>query len=446
MHKKYTAMNTEKFFAAIDLGSSKITGVVAQKTAEGKLDIIACEQVESKFIRRGEIKNASDTAFQINDIIKKLENNRVLREAKAEIKKVYVGLGGHTLKTVNNTVKRVLGSDEEVTAELVDNMREENFKIKIDNNEIYEIIEQEYIVDDEFEYNPVGMTCFNLQGRYKIICGKPELRKSLQRSFEKANLLEIAGLYISPIATSESVISESEKEMGCALIDFGADTTSVCVFFNGYLRHLAVIPFGGTVVTNDIKDLNLTQSVSEKLKIQFGNAMAEMETDPKNIVIAAESAGHESKTISTSYLASIIEARMDEILDIVWGEIEKSKFAGKLGSGIIITGGASKLNNLDELIKLKTGCDVRYANDNKYLSDDLNPKYREMINSHLIGLLLLADETCVKTKEEVAETTTVKRENKKEKKEKIEGPGLFSNWTKKVGNKLESLFDVDTNM
>lgn len=445
MYQKNTAMNTtENIFAAIDLGSSKITGVVARKTIDGKLDIIACEQVESKFIRRGEVKNVSDTAFQINEIVRKLENNKELREAKLEIKHVYVGLGGHTLKTITNSVKRVLGKDEEVSKELVSNMFEENFKIQVGTNEIYEVIEQEYFVDDELEYNPVGMFCTHLQGKYKIICGKPELRQNLQRSFERANMLGIAGMYISPIATAQGALSERDKEMGCALIDFGAETTSLNIYFNGYLRHLAVIPFGGSVVTNDIKDLNLTQADAEKLKIQFGNALSQDEEErPKQIIIAPASEGQEAKKVSTAYLSKIIEARMDEILDIVLAEIQKSGFENKLGCGIVITGAASKLKNLNELIKLKTGCDVRFANSHMCVNEYANPKHVDYINNHLIGLLLLADKNCVQPKEEMeASPSNAKVEVKKEKLIKKD-KGILG----KLGNSLVSLFEgTDTDM
>ena len=347
-------ISVDNYFAAIDLGSSKITGVVAQKTDEGKITIIACEQTESRSIRCGEVKNLQDTAFRINDIVKKLENHKALRDNKIEIKKVYVGLNGHTIKTQTNNVKRVLGSDEEVTETLINEMLSESWKIRLENSETYEVIEQEFLVDGMLEYNPVGMTCGSVQGSYKIIHGKPELKRNLFRSFEKANQLEVAGMFMSSIATAEAALTETDKEMGCALIDFGADTTSLCVYYNGYLRHVATIPMGGNNITTDIKDLHVTQAIAEKLKLKFGNALASTETK-KNIVIPEQ----EGKTISTTMLASLIEARLDEIFDFVWKEIEKSRFASKLGNGIVMTGGASKLTNIDEFIRFKTGCSVR---------------------------------------------------------------------------------------
>jgi len=427
-------MTTEKeipidnYFAAIDLGSSKITGVVAQKTDEGRINIIACEQTESQGIRRGEIKNLSDCAYKINEIVRKLENHKALRDNKITIKKIYAGLDGYSLKTQAHSVKRILGG-EEVIEKTINEMLSECWKMRLENSETFEVIEQEFLVDGMLEYSPIGMTCDSMQGNYKIIHGKPELKSSLLRSFGKANQLEVAGMFISPIATAEAALTETDKEMGCALIDFGADTTSVCVYYNGYLRHVATVPFGGNVVTSDIKDLHVTQDIAEKIKIKFGNAMATLETR-KHIVIPEQ----EGKTISTEVLASLIEARMDEILDFVWKEIEKSKFASKLGNGIIITGGASKLNNLDKFISSKTGCDVRYASHARHI--DIESKFDEDVNSLVIGLLLLANETCAITKAEVEIEDVVAVPEKPIKGPKIKKPifpTLFD-WVENIFN------------
>ena len=429
----------ENYFAAIDLGSSKITGVVAQKTDEGRINIVACEQTESQGIRRGEVKNLADTAFKINEVVRKLENHKALRDNKIFIKKVYVGLDGHSLKTQAHGVKRILGG-EEVTEETINEMLGECWKMRLENSETFDVIEQEFVVDGMLEYNPVGMTCNGVQGNYKIIHGKPELKRSLLRSFEKANQLEVAGMFISPIATAQAALTETDKEMGCALIDFGADTTSICVYYNGYLRHVATVPFGGNVVTSDIKDLHVTQDIAERIKKKFGNAMASLETK-KNIVIPEQ----EEKMISTEVLASLIEARMDEILDFVWQEIEKSKFASKLGNGIIITGGASKLTNLDKLISSKTGCDVRYANFARHI--DIESKFDETINPLVVGLLLLANETCAVTKE-VIEIEDVAEENEEIKNKKSIKKG-FGTRTKRpivaVTNFFGNLFNLEEN-
>ncbi len=437
-------MTTEQYYAAIDLGSSQITGVVAKKTEIGKIEIIACEQVESACIRRGEVKNTQDTAFQIVEIVKKLENNKALRENKLEIKKMYVGLGGHTLKTQTNYVKRILDTEEDIDESLIEDMYNEIRKKRIENSEVYEVIEQEYLVDDEWEFNPIGMNCGNLQGLYQLIYGKPELRRNLMRSFEKAKQMEIAGLYIAPMATAEAALTETDKEMGCALIDFGADTTSICVYYNGYLRHVAVIPFGGNVITTDIKDLNITKGEAEALKVEFGNAMETLEKD--QTVVLPEQNG---KSVSTTFLASIIEARTSEIMDIVWREIEKSKFAGKLGSGIVITGRGAQLRNIDELIRFKTGCNVRHASHNRHIDENSDSKYNNIINAHIIGLLLLAKDSCVQIKDE----TPAPKEEKGGKgnqggKSTQDGTtnvrkGLFNKITKGLEKGFESLFDVD---
>jgi cell division protein FtsA len=435
---------TNEYITAIDLGSSKITGVVAQKTSEGKIIIHACEQDNSKEIRCGEIKDPSATAYQIVEIVKKLNNNKILRENKIEITKMNVGLGGNSLKTNSNIVKKQFDGNERISSELIAEMEkesEEKFKIQnFENDIIYKIVGQEFIVDGGLEQNPVGLSCSSIIRQYKIIHGKPELQKNLNRSFEVANDstgLEIAQKHIAAIAAAESALTKNDKKNGCVIIDFGAETTSVCVYFNGILRHLAVIGLGGNDITNDIKkEFDLSFGQAEKLKFKLGNALSEID-NKKNVVVSLGN----GKEVSTNILSKIIKDRLEEILDKVWQEVEKSKLASKLENGIIITGGASNLKNLDKLISRKTGKDVLQANYLKHLDNASDSKFNNLVNAELLGLLLLSNVSCTKSKEETETISVTPRKNESGRKK-----NPFVTLWGKIDNVADNLFAEDTKM
>ena len=432
-------MEAEKFFVAIDLGSTKITGALARKTPEGKIDILACETVDAKsIIDCGEIRNTGETASKIKDIINKLNANKILQENELEITTVYVALGGHSITSGTRTNVRLLGKGDEVSKKMIEEMYAENYNLEIENAEIFGVFKQEYLVDDKLEYNPVGMNCFNLQGRYVIVYGKPILKFNLD-SLQKVGDLKLVNEQLAPIASSLAALTDEDIEKGCVFIDFGAETTSVCVYFRGYLRQLFVVPYGGSSVTEDIvKELNMLQADAEKMKIKFGNAMPETEED-RTIIIPSNRENENVPEISTLFVSQVIEARIKEILDLIWKEITEAGLSRYLGAGFVIAGAASKLKNLDKLIELQTGCSAYYADFHKRLELSENNKFSNFDNAVVLGLLMLTNESCVVKKEKpIVSEPEEKKEN------------VFMKFAKRMKKKVDnvgSLFDeVDENI
>jgi cell division protein FtsA len=416
-------INVNNLTVVMDLGTSKIRGMVGRKDVAGQLEIIAVEEIKSMGIKRGMITNLEDAAFCIKRILSLLTNkinnylndNKVDGEKKAyEITDVYVGLNGQSLKTIDSSVRRNLG-EVEVTQEIIQTLYEENRNVKIENGEILDIVTQEYLVDDSDEVNPVGCICTRIEGRYKIVAGKNSLKNNLTMCFQKAGY-NIAGYYLSPVVSASSVVSKEEKELGCAVVDFGAGTTSLTIYYRNILRHISVIPFGSEVITRDIMDLKVVEEVAEKLKVKFGSAMEELVED-YNISTPAR-AGKEGKVISNRFLSAIIEARAEEIFECVIQQIKESGMAGVIDE-LVITGGASLLSNLVEKLKLQTGWDVRIGKPEEqryYLFDE---KYLQPEYSQLIGLLAYAGTGSVKEKwmvEKTDESDDVKAKQPKKKK------------------------------
>jgi len=424
---------TDNLITVIDLGTSEICGVIGRKDNNGCVEILASESVPSKGIRRGAIYNLGDAAFCINNVLTLLKNkinilfNRERSDEEKityEISGVYVGLNGH-IKTVDSRVSRNLGKAE-VTREIIDTLCKESRNIKIGDREVLEVVDQEYLVDDFNEINPVGCICTRIEGCYKVIAGHPDLKSYLYECFERVGC-KIHGVVLSPVATASATLSEEEKELGCAMIDFGAGTTSVVVYYKNILRHVGVIPFGGDTITKDIQDLKISELAAEKLKVKYGSAMEELAED-FNISIPA-AGGKEGKTVDNKFLAGIIEARTEEILDYISGQIEKSGFADRV-NGIVITGGGSQLLNLTEKIELRTGLDVRIGIPDQKAAPAMDTKYLHVEYAQLTGLLIQAKKSCI----------TENGEGVKKKKIKTQGKGIFGT----LFDKFEEIFTEDS--
>jgi len=444
-------LTKDNLVVVIDLGTSKIRGIVGRKDRNGHVEIIAYEALTSKGIIRGSICNLAEVAFCIKDVLTKLQNklNFIFNEGCSEeerkiyeISGVYVGLNGQTIKTMNNRVPRILG-DIEVTKDMVETLHAENNNLKIENGEILEVIAQEYLVDDCDRVNPVGCICTRIEGRYKIVAGRPSLKSNLIKCFDKVNevivnnggcKVEILGVFLSPIASASAVLSHEEKELGCAMIDFGAGTTSTTIYYKNVLRHVSVVPFGSDVITRDIMDLKVLDSVAEKLKRKYGSAMEELVED-FHITTPPPIPGKEGKTVSNKFLAGIIEARIEEILDYVCDQIEKSEHYCHIDE-IVITGGGARLKNLVEKLKLRTGLDVRIGKPNQKISSNMDESYLDVECAQLIGLLIHAEKACIREKAPVLES--IEEPKKQEKTKSSKGIKLgFGTLFEKIGDIFE---------
>ena len=381
-------MATTEFIAAIELGSSKVTGIAGRKNSDGSMQVLAyAKEDSSSFIRKGIIYNLDKTAQSLTSIINKLEG-----DLKNSIAKVYVGIGGQSLRTVRNVVSRDLNEETIISQELVDAICDENLEIPLVDMDILDVAPQEYKIGNNLQADPVGVAGSHIEGRFLNIVARASIKKNLERCFEQAKI-EIADLLISPLVTANAVLSESERRSGCALIDFGADTTTISVYKNNILRFLTVLPLGGNSITRDITSMQMEEEEAERLKITFGNVMYEEEESEEAATCQLEDG---SRTVELQALNNIIEARAEEIITNVWNQIQLSGYDDKLLSGIIITGGAANLKNLDTMLRKRSKIEkIRTARSirNTIQTDiDLIKKYGKQ--NTLFGLLFEGKENC----------------------------------------------------
>ena len=335
-------MATTEFIAAIELGSSKIAGIAGRKNSDGSMQVLAyAKEDSSSFIRKGVIYNLNKTAQSLTSIINRLEG-----DLKESIAKVYVGISGQSLRTVRNVVSRDLKEETLISQELVDAICDENLEIPLIDMDILDVAPQEFKIDNFLPDTPVGVLGNHIEGRFLNIVARASIKNNLERCFEQAKI-KIADLLIAPLVTANAVLSESERRSGCALVDFGADTTTISVYKGNILRFMTVLPLGGNCITRDITSLRIEEEEAESLKITYADATYEEEGEEK----ATCQLEDEERTIELGILNDIIGARVEEIIDNVWNQIQLSGYDDKLLAGIIITGGTANLKNLDEVLR-----------------------------------------------------------------------------------------------
>lgn len=341
----------------IDIGTSKIVGLAGQKTEEGKIEIIGVSKVSSKGIKRGVVFNIEEVASALNKVITELE-----KQIEVEITAVEITFAGQHMKTLNYRGYRYT-SDEGVVSKFdINELYNEANSYKVEQDfKVIHVIPQSFVIDDEIkELNPVGITGRKLEANYKLLI-VPEIQiLNLQRVFDKIGI-GIEGITLSPLAISEATLTNDEKEIGAIVLDIGAGTSKLAVYHDNVLMHAAVIPFGGSVITKDIKEgCSILLKWAEQLKVKYGEALGDF-ADEQNVVTIPGYNGWEPKEITFKSLAFIIQARLEEIIDSVNNQIEKSGIESQLGSGIVVSGGTSNLNNIVSLIKFRTGMDARKA-------------------------------------------------------------------------------------
>ena len=363
-------MATTEFIAAIELGSSKITGVAGRKNSDGSMQVLAYAQEDSStFIRKGVIFNLDKTAQSLTSIINRLEG-----ELKNSIAKVYVGIGGQSLRTVRNVVSRDLEEEAIISEELVSAIGDENIAIPVVDMDILDVAPQEYKVGNNLQANPVGLVGSHIEGRFLNIVARASVRKNLEHCFQQAKI-DIADQLIAPLVTANAVLTESERRSGCALIDFGADTTTISVYKNNILRFLTVLPLGGNSITRDITTLQMEEE----------EATCKLEDDNRIIKVAD--------------LNNIIEARAEEIVANVWNQIQLSGYEDKLLAGLILTGGAANLKNLDETLRKRSKIEkIRMAKlPRNTVHAPNNILKKDGSQNTLFGLLFEGNQNCCLT-------------------------------------------------
>ncbi len=414
------------FVAAVDIGTTKIVSIVGRINENEKLEVLGMSKTISKGVKRGVVLNIEETVNAIETTVREAQ-----LKANVHFQDVFVGIAGQHIKSIRNRGYINRDSyDDEITRDDIQKLVEDMHKIPVDvGEEILHVLPQKFIVDNETGVkNPVGMSGKRLEANFHIVVGQIASANNIEKCINRVGL-NVKQLVLEPLASSEAVLTEDEKEAGVALVDIGGGTTDVAVYYDDIIRHTAVIPFGGNVVTRDIKEgCSILQRQAESLKLQFGSALGDLAKDDKVVTIPGIS-GREPKEISFKSLAYIIQSRMEEIVDAVMFEVENSGYMDKLSAGIVLTGGGAMLRHLPQLVKFKTGMDVRVGYPSEKLAKDLNEEVNEPMYSTSVGLLLKGAEylkehnenTSLKQDEIVDEEKREAAEKQEKEKNKFKG-------------------------
>ena len=335
--------NTPQIIAALDIGTTKITCIVARKTSNGKLDILAMSKTNSTGVMRGVITNIDKTVEAIKTVVADAS-----RKSGIPIYNLYVGIAGQHIKSAIHKAYIMRSHDQEEInkgdiARLIDDVYKAAYAL---DNQIIHVLPQEFNVDAEKGIkDPIGMSGVRLEGNFHVITGQKSAIQNIHRCVQRAGY-EVVEIMLEPIASAAAVLCAEEIEAGVALVDIGGGTTDLTLFLDGILRHSAVIPLGGNIITEDIKEgCMVMPEQAEKLKVKFGSALVEKGQENKFVTINGLR-GRGPKEISVRNLSQIIQARMEEILEYVYNEIASAGFERKLIGGIVITGGGAPLNQI----------------------------------------------------------------------------------------------------
>ena len=380
-------MAAKDFIVAIELGSSKVTGIAGQKNLDGSINVLAVvKENSSSFIRKGVVYNIDKTAQCLTRIIKKLET-----QLKTQITQVYVGVGGQSIRSVKNVVTKDLPGETIITQDMVIELMDANRNMTYQDQEILDAAVQEYKVGTQFQLDPVGIQATHLEGNFLNILERKAFYRNLNKCFETAGI-NVAEMYLAPLALADIVLTEVEKRSGCALVDLGSDTTTVSVYSKNILRHLAVIPLGSNNITKDIATLQMEESDAEKMKLKYGSAY----TDNNDIDNDLKYSIDPERQVESRKFIEIVEGRLEEIIENVWYQIP-SEYYDKLLGGIILTGGGSNMKNIEKAFVNHTPVDkirvAKFVSQTIQTSNDDIKAHNGTMNT-VLGLLAKGDINC----------------------------------------------------
>ena len=381
-------MKENNLFVGLDIGTTKIVAMIGSLNEYSKLKIIGIGKSKSLGVHRGVVNNITQTIQSIQAAISEAE-----ADSSEKIQKVIVGIAGQHIRSLQHSdyITRT-NSDQVIDQDDLESLINQVYKlVMLPGEEIIHVLPQEYKVDGQGEIKePIGMFGGRLEANFHVVVGQVSSIKNIARCIKSAGI-DFEGITLEPIASADAVLSQEEKEAGVALIDIGGGTTDLAIFKDGIIRHTSVIPFGGNVITDDIKEgCSIIEKQAELLKVKFGSAWPGENKD-SDIVSIPGLRGRDPKEISLKTLSKIINARIVEIIEQAYLEIknyghEDSK--KKLIAGIVLTGGGSQLRHLKQLTEYVTGMDTRIGFPGEHLagdSNDYNPIY-----STAVGLLMKA--------------------------------------------------------
>ncbi|MDD2995423.1 MAG: cell division protein FtsA [Paludibacter sp.] len=374
-------------YVAIDLGSSRISAMIAEVQNDGALKILAVESKAADDVKHGIVEQVSGAAFKVNEVVKLAQNSARIIE---DIEQIAVSVNGRSMKSHPVTVNRFVDASKIVSEQLLGEMLEEaGNKVKGENIAVYDVIPVSYELDGVKHDDPVGQKGTQISGKYTIIYGSALIEHGVERCFDRTGL-KVEHTVTAIEALSTAVLEEEERETGCALINFGASTTTLGIYNKGSLQKLIVSPLGGKNITRDIMELGISEEHAEKIKCLRGSALVSMIDNPVLIQIPSVIPDSKPVKISTEFLATIIEARLDEITQPLFNAIKN--FPDRLEGGIIITGGGTRMKNIIEYINERTDTYAREGHHTDWLTDTSNPIFLDPILAQLAGTILLTDE------------------------------------------------------
>jgi len=465
---KIRTMKQDHIAVGLDIGTTKIVAMIGRYNEYGKMEVLGIGKSKSLGVHRGVVNNITQTIQSIQQAVEQAES-----VSGIDIKNVTVGIAGQHIHSRQHPDYIVRPNPEEVIdCNDIETLCDQVHKlVMMPGEEILHVLPQEYKIDGQSEITePIGMYGGRLEANFHLVIGKITSIRNIGRCVKSAGL-DLAGVTLEPLASAEAVLSQEEKEAGVALIDIGGGTTDLAIFKDGIIRHTAVIPIGGNSVTEDIKEgCAIIEKQAELLKVKFGSAWPGENKD-NEIVSIPGLRGRAPKEISLKNLSKIIHARMVEVIELVFEEINKYDHQNtkkQLIAGIVLTGGGAQLKHLKQLVEYITGMDTRIGYPNEHLAGNSDPEITSPLYATAVGLVMnnLLDskkvstqnieedeiiETCLHkekeekldsneesiTKEELS-TARKKAEEEAAKRAKISKKWSFSNWAEKFKEFLDN--------
>jgi len=439
-------MKETNYSVGLDIGTTKIVAIIGKENEYGKIEILGIGKSKSLGVHRGVVNNITQTIESIQQAVQQAETDSGLK-----IDTVSVGIAGQHIRSLQHSDYITRANSEEVIGyEDVDNLCNQVYKlVMLPGEEIIHVLPQEFKVDGQAEIKePIGMYGGRLEANFHVVVGQVSSIKNIVRCIKSAGL-NLGEISLEPLASANAVLSQEEKEAGVALIDIGGGTTDLAIFKDGIIRHTAVIPFGGNVITEDIKEgCSIIEKQAELLKIKFGSAWPGENKD-NEIVSIPGLRGRDPKEITLKNLSKIIHARVVEIIEQVYVEIKNyghEEQKKKLIGGIVLTGGGRQLKHLKQLVEYITGMDTRIGYPNEHLAGDSEEEIASPLYATGVGLLMSAVASDAKHKplsapgtEEVSEAESeVASAEKAPEAAKASRKNIFDKWSEKLKDFLDN--------
>lgn len=419
-------MEQSGFIVGIDLGTSKIVGVLGRKNEQGVISILASESISTdSAVKYGVIYNIDEAAGKVKKIIHLLEN-----KTGKKIGRAYVSVAGKSLRAIEHKETKVLDGVTPITFAVLDDMEQQAKLNKPDFFTNYSVLSPEYYLDGKYTDDPLDKVASTIEGNYRLIIGRPNIRASLIKAIADKAKIQIAGFIVGPVAEGALVLDEHDRQMGCALVDFGAGTTTLSIYKGGLLRYMCVIPFGGRTITKDVQELGFVFDSAENYKIRYGKLGKD-----KNKTIAGL-----AEEIDLRELNKVIQLRQDEIILNVINQIKESGYDNQLEAGIIIVGGASQMSGLVDYFSDKAQMPVKRGQAKRVYINNAAELLQNPAYTQALSLLLYGSENCEKKEEPVqevkdtppvtvtappADTAGTESEEEPPKKKKKKGKSIF---------------------